>query len=153
MESHLFDDEQDFHMPSSEDFALAHLGVLYWTTCLILYQILGYLNRVEQKRLPARMEPRQYCRKIMLLMSYFQQPNINAFFLNMTAFSTIAVARFLDRHDPPDAPSEERKLLMTAFKGRFRRLMANHMEDFQGSCPWRDARLRYLCGLSDSPIA
>lgn len=146
-------DEQESPMPSSEDFAMAHLGVLYWTTCLIVYQILAYLNRQEQRRLPRRMEPRQYCRKILLLMPYFQRPNINAFFLTMTSFSTHAVAAFLDRHDPPDAPSEERKILMTTFKGKFRNQMARNMEDFKGSCPWHDARLRALCGMADSPTA
>lgn len=122
-ESHVSNCGQEYSMPSSEDFAMAHAGLLYWTTCLIVYQVLGYINRLEQRRLPGRMEPRQYCRKIMLLMPYFQQPNINAFFLSVTAFSTIAVSWFLDRHDPPDAPSEERKLMMTAFTGKYRKQM------------------------------
>ena len=135
VESKISRENEEISAPSSEDFAMAHLGMLYWTTCLLLYQILWHPNRHNWTELPERMDPRQSCRKIALLMPYFQCANMGEFFMNMTAFSAITATRFLDRHDPPDKPSEERRILLKAFRGKYKRQMAI----FLGTWPWRSA--------------
>ncbi len=136
--SRISNDHQAISMPSSEEYAMAHLGLLYWTTCCLLYQCLGHLNTCNPTKLPGHVEPRQYCRKILLLMPYFQQSNMGEFFLNITTFPAITISRFLDRNDLPDKPSEEREMLLKAFSGRFQRRMQN----FLGTWPWRSASPR-----------
>lgn len=102
---------------------MAHLGILYWTTCLFLYPILQHLSAHDTMEFPQRMNPRQFCRKIALLLPYFQRAEIGEFFTNITVFPTVAVIRYLDRSDPPNTVSEERSILLNAFKGKYQRLM------------------------------
>lgn len=134
VESKISTHDQPTWAPSSEDFAIAHLGVLYWVTCLLLYQILScHLGQDSPMDFPDRMEPRQYCRKIMQLMPYFQRPNMGEFFFNIATLPAITVTRFLDRYDPPNQPSYERAMIGDAFKAKYRR----QMEHFLGAWPWR----------------
>lgn len=119
--------------PSSEDIARGHLGLLYWTTCLILYQNLCNISACSTSHLPKRMEPRQYCRKIMELMSFFQTPSVGKFFVNIVSFPAIVAMRFVERHDPPNEISEECRLVLTGFKGKYQ----SQMENFLGGWPWR----------------
>ncbi|KAJ9637379.1 hypothetical protein H2204_004803 [Knufia peltigerae] len=120
-------------IPTSEDFAMAHLGLIYWTVCLLLYQHMYQLGKINPTGtdLPERVEPRQYCRRIALLLPYFAKSNLGEFFINMTAFPAITIARFLDRYDTPGQSSEERKLLQSAFGGTYKR----RIDNFLGTWP------------------
>jgi hypothetical protein len=121
---------QESAVPSSDDYAMAHLGSLYWTTCLLVYQHLCIIQGHSLDALPERMEPRQYCRKLLLLMPYFQHSNVGEFFPNIAVFPTLAVMRFLNRHDSPGRRSEERKMLGRAFKGDFKLRMENSLRSW-----------------------
>lgn len=137
VESQISSDDQEISTPSTEDFAMAHLGMLYWTTCLFLYQILYcHLSNYSLRELPDRMEPRRYCRKIMLLMPYFQRPNVGEFFMNIAILPAIAATRFLDRNDPPDQPSYERKMIGYAFRGKYKRQMEHFLGTWPRRTPW-----------------
>ena len=98
--------------PSSEDFAMAHLGMVYWATCILLYNNLCQLAGDSRMQLPERINPRQYFRKIALLMPYVQGPGMGAFFMNIAAFPTIVAMNFLVQQDLADHPSEERDMLL-----------------------------------------
>lgn len=111
--------------PTSEDFATAHLGLLYWTVCLLLYQHICQLNKCDCVELPKRVEPRQYCRKIAMFLPYFNKSNLGEFFINITAFPTNSAIRYLDRHDPTGELSQERKLLQRASIGPYKRQLEN----------------------------
>lgn len=129
----LISGEDDESAPSSEEFAVAHLGLLYWTTCLHLYQNLCHLSICTPTTLPGRVEPRQYCRMILLLMPYFQQNNMGELIMNITIFPAITVMRFLQRNDEPGILSEERRMLLKAFRGKHKRQIVNLL----GTWPWR----------------
>ena len=119
---------------SSEAIAKAHLGLLYWTTCLILYQNLhDVLTAIDKEPSLPRWEPRQYVRNIMHLVPYFQHSSVGGFFINMVSFPAIVAMRFVERNDPPDEMSEECRLVLTGFKGKY----AQQMERFIGGWPWR----------------
>ncbi|KAJ9616958.1 hypothetical protein H2200_000678 [Cladophialophora chaetospira] len=123
----------DASTPSSLEFAMAHLGLLYWTTCLLLYQNLCRLSTCTPTELPESVEPRQYVRKMLRLMPYFHRRDMGEFIINITTFPAINIARFLDRNDPPDNPSEERRMLLKAFRGKYQRWTENML----GSWPSR----------------
>jgi hypothetical protein len=107
---------------------------------MLLYPILHKVtDQSDQTVLAERTEARPYCRKISLLMPFFQQGNVGEFFTNIVFFPASAAARFLDRSDPPDKPSVERRMLLNAFKGKYRR----QMESVFGTWYWRGARWKY----------
>lgn len=132
VESQISDVTQAKLSPTSEEFATAHLGLLYWTVCLLLYQHVCRLSRCSQTKLPERVEPRQYCRKIALLLPYFNKSNLGEFFINITAFPVSTVARFLGRHDEPDKLSEECRILQTASIGPYKRYTDNVLRTWCG---------------------
>lgn len=136
VESKISNENRKSSAPTSGNFAMAHLGMLYWTTCLILHQTLWHLNSHNRTKLPKHTDPRQSCRKIVLLMPYFQCANMGDFFMNITAFPAMSATRFLDRHDPPDHPSKERRILLKTFRGKYQR----RMENFLGTWPWRSSK-------------
>jgi hypothetical protein len=115
---------------------VAHLGIIYWATCNLLYHILHALGRSSRPDAHERIDPRQYCRKIVQLIPYFQRPGMGAFFMNMVGFPAAVAVGFLARQDPPDQVSEERILLLRAFEGKHGR----QLRKFLGTWPWKTGR-------------
>jgi hypothetical protein len=120
----------------SDDFAIAHLGMVYWATCNLLYHILHFLGGSSRPELHERIDPRQYCRKIVLMLPFFQSPGMGAFFINIAGFPTAVAVGFLARQDPPDQVSAERRLLLKVFEGKHGR----QLQEFLGTWPWQTSR-------------
>ena len=85
--------------PSSVDLAMAHLGMVYWSTCILTYYPLWTVVGTIHEKLLGRVTPRQYCRNIALLMPYFLAPGVGDFSINMTVFAVIVALRHLARVD------------------------------------------------------
>ncbi|OAL30795.1 hypothetical protein AYO22_01415 [Fonsecaea multimorphosa] len=128
--------------PSSEHFAMAHLGMLYWATCNILHEVLWYVAGKDRADLPACMDARLYCRKIILLMPFLQRPTMGAFFLNIAGFPAAVAVSFLARQDPPGKVSEERRMLQKAFQD----IHGAQLRNFLGTWPWRTDRETEIIG-------
>ncbi|OAP63364.1 hypothetical protein AYL99_02591 [Fonsecaea erecta] len=124
---------QDSSEPSSEHFAMAHLGMLYWATCNIVHHVLWYVAGKGRADLPGLIDARLYCRKIVLLMPFLQRPGMGAFFLNIAGFPAAVAVSFLARQDPPGQVSEERRLLENAFQDHH----GTQLRNFLGTWPWR----------------
>ena len=80
----------------SEDFAVAHLGLIYYATCTLLYEIMQQLGVDTDS---VRSDPWVYCRKILLLAAYFQRPAMGAMLINFVAFPLGVVVGFCARHE------------------------------------------------------
>ncbi|OQV03760.1 hypothetical protein CLAIMM_08763 [Cladophialophora immunda] len=122
--------------PSSEHFAMAHLGLIYWATCNILHEVLWYVAGNGRAGLPACIDARLYCRKIVTLMPFLQRPAMGAFFLNIAGFPAAVAVGFLARQDPPGEVSEERRKLQKAFQDTH----GAQLRNFLGTWPWRTDR-------------
>ncbi|KIW93483.1 uncharacterized protein Z519_06088 [Cladophialophora bantiana CBS 173.52] len=103
--------------PSSEHFAMAHLGIIYLATYNIIHDVLWYVAGNGRAGLSACIDPRLYCRKIVMLMPFLQRPAVGAFFLNIAGFPAAEAVSFLARQDSQREVSEERRLLQKAFQG------------------------------------
>ncbi|EXJ69487.1 uncharacterized protein A1O5_07523 [Cladophialophora psammophila CBS 110553] len=122
--------------PSSEHFAMAHLGIIYWATCNIIHEVRWYVAGNGRAGLPACIDPRLYCRKIVMLMPFLQSPSVGAFFLNIAGFPAAVAVSFLARQDPLCEVSEERRLLQKAFQGN----RGTQLRNFLRTWPWRTDR-------------
>ena len=114
--------------PSSVDIAMAHLGMIYWSTCILLYHPLWILAGTMHEILPERVNPRRYCRKIAMLMPYFLTPEVGDFSINMTGFPAVVAFRFLARVDGPQNPSEERERLLNSLSSERGRPLRNYLK-------------------------
>ncbi|KAF4979193.1 hypothetical protein FZEAL_4566 [Fusarium zealandicum] len=57
-----------------QDFALAHLTILYWATCTLLYaNLLAFADSTTE--MPARVDPFKYARELTLALPFFFQPS------------------------------------------------------------------------------
>ena len=117
-ESQLTKDRIDCEAPSTEDFALAHLGTLYWTACALLYDAL-HLTAIDRETLPERLDPRLYVHKVARILPYFQVPSVGEFYLSIVTTPITMCLHVLYDIEPVDQPSEERHMLMRALsRGR-----------------------------------
>lgn len=130
--------ERNRTSPSSEQFAMAHLGMIYWTTCNLLYQITSFLRTGSPQQLLSRMDPRIYCRNIGLLIPYFQCPGMGSFFLSIVGFPATVAVSYLARQDDPGEFSDERRLLLRAFQGKH----GGQLHRFLATWPWQSERER-----------
>ena len=107
---------------------MAHLGMVYWSTCILLYYPLWTLACSMHKKLPERVNPRQYCRKIALLMPYFFAPEVGDFSINMAAFPAVVALRFLATTDLAQQSSEEREMLLKTLNSERGRQLRNFLK-------------------------
>ncbi|EWG54342.1 hypothetical protein FVEG_12582 [Fusarium verticillioides 7600] len=73
---------------SPKDFAMAHLGMIYWATCSLLYQIMADDTTAWL-----------YCRKVLLMVPFFQRPDMGAIFINFVGFPVSVVVSFVARQE------------------------------------------------------
>ena len=127
----------EFSAPSSEDFAKAHLRMVYWTTCLLLYQTMCCLKADNALDTVKSIDPRRFCRKIAILIRFFQNDHVGACFVNFVAFSAVVLVRYLAREDVEGQRSVERRLFLRTFEGtrsrRFLRLFGEMALEGGGS--------------------
>ncbi|KAJ5591624.1 uncharacterized protein N7459_001993 [Penicillium hispanicum] len=102
--------------PTTEQFALANLGTLYWTGCAILYDTLQRAAIRIEVSLP-RKSPRTYVHKVAQIVPYFQAPGIGHFYQSMVAVPVGLCLHVLYGLEPLSQPSPERLLLQRAFSG------------------------------------
>lgn len=118
--------------PSSVDLAMAHLGMIYWSTCILIYHPLWTLVGTMHEKPLYRETPRQYCRNIALLTPYLLTPEVGLFSINMIGFPAVVALRYLARVDPPQQPSEEREMLLNSFSGEPGRRLRNFLKSWPG---------------------
>ena len=143
----LSDNAQSEHAPSCEDFAKAHLGLVYWATCILLYHVLKnvYLA-TDREHLPEYAEPRQYCRKIALLIPYVQNRKMGMFFLNVVIFPATIAIWYLAREDSPGNSSPELEMMAETLRnGEF----AKELRAFLSSWPWSLDQSRLIVTQAD----
>ncbi|CAJ2501358.1 Uu.00g042110.m01.CDS01 [Anthostomella pinea] len=70
---------------SPEDFALAHLTLIYWTACLLLYSALRSLLD-EHTYLPLHTDPSVYIRYLAQALPYFWMPGAGLMGAHLAAF-------------------------------------------------------------------
>ncbi|KAK7587931.1 hypothetical protein V3481_010621 [Fusarium oxysporum f. sp. vasinfectum] len=97
--------------PSPEDFAIAHLSMIYWATCSMLCQIMHRTADDDDT------DPWLYCHKILLMVPFFQRPDMGAIFINFLGFPVGRVISFLTRQVEPRT-AELRELLQKIFQNQ-----------------------------------
>lgn len=94
---------------NSEDFALAHLTILYWATCVLLYTNLSaFVDRKED--LPERADPTQYAGELVAALPFFFTQGAGIMGQKMAAFPLGIVLQVLFATE--NAPSEHREALV-----------------------------------------
>ncbi|KAJ9607131.1 hypothetical protein H2200_008203 [Cladophialophora chaetospira] len=124
--------------PPSTYLAMAHLGMLYWTTYNLLSQILSWLRQAAPSKnktppLPPRMDAHLYVHKVALLIPYFNKPEVGSYLISFIGFPVAVAASFLAREDSAGTYSEARALLVQAFSGGER---GKELQRFLASWPW-----------------
>ena len=119
--------------PSPEDFAMAHLSMIYWATCSLLYQIMRHSGIPVDEQ----SNPWLYCHKILLMVPFFQRPDMGAIFINFVGFPIGVVISFLARQqDHADSHFEDlRRLLKGIFLNQHR---GSQLRAFFETWPWQN---------------
>lgn len=105
---------------SNEELSMAHLGVIYWVTCILLYPVLHSVTAAtETTMIPTRMNPRLYCRKMARLLSYFLVRNAGGFVINMLTFPVGMALAYLRTVEGSRETSEEQRMLLRVFTGEY----------------------------------
>ncbi|KAI8631983.1 hypothetical protein F5Y19DRAFT_422696 [Xylariaceae sp. FL1651] len=68
------------------DIPLAHLTVIYWTTCVILYSTLISVYGPSLSEIPASIDPKPYIQKVLRALPFFWQPGAGTSSASMAAF-------------------------------------------------------------------
>lgn len=141
--------------PSPDGFAMTHLGLIYYATCVLLYEVTRHLagGAVSDER----TDPWAYCRKILLTVPFFLRPAMGAIFLNFVLFPVGVVAEFLARQEEevgaaadPLAYEEVRGSLQGIFHNQHG---GSQLRAFLESWPWRNAGVkRLVAGRAEARI-
>lgn len=131
------DDNSKESAPASTDLAMAHLGMIYWTTCNLLSQILSWLREAAPSKegtilLPPRIDVHLYSHKVALLIPYFKKPGVGSYVITFIGFPVAVAASFLARQDLVGDFSEARALLVRAFHGE----RGKQLQRFLATWPW-----------------
>lgn len=87
---------------------MAHLSMIYWATCSILYQIMHHTADDDT-------DPWLHYHKIFLMVPFFQRPDMGAIFIDFVGFPVGMVVSFVARQVEPRA-TELRELLQKMFQ-------------------------------------
>ncbi|KAK6077460.1 hypothetical protein SCUP515_04988 [Seiridium cupressi] len=99
----------------SEDFALAHLTILYWATCALVYANLLALVDLGTATVP-RLDPLEYARKVVYALPFFLDPSAGIMGSKSASFPLGLVLQVL--YGTENKPSEHRDLLAEFFKSQ-----------------------------------
>ncbi|QGI82560.1 hypothetical protein CEK25_009289 [Fusarium fujikuroi] len=108
---------------SSEDFAMAHLGMIYWATCSLLYRVMADDTNTGL-----------HCRKILLMVPFFQRPDMGAIFINFVGFPVSVVVSFIARQENHAAFEALKELLYKIFMDPNR---GSQLRAFYETWPWQ----------------
>jgi len=148
-------DESSGSALPSIDLAMAHLGLIYWTTYNLLSQILFWLteaclSKEDKTQLPPHLDPNLYCRKVDLLIPYFKKRGVGSYFVSFIGFPVTVVASFLARHDTSGNLSEAREFLARALDGEHGILLKR----FLATWPWMTRPESETLGFTETqPVA
>lgn len=124
--------------PSPDSFAIAHLAMIYYATCALLYDIMRQFS--SGNAASERTDPWVYCRKILLTVPFFQRPAMGAIFINFVGFPVGVVVSFLARQDE-DADfsryEDLKKLVLGVFQNEHG---GSQLRAFLESWPWQSGR-------------
>ncbi|KAL6790358.1 hypothetical protein GGI42DRAFT_336920 [Trichoderma sp. SZMC 28013] len=110
-----FDYEPDTEI-SMEDIARAHTLNLYWTTCLILYNVMRRAT-VSQTELPTRVDPLTCCRHIARSLPVFLKESVGLWGLSIVLFPVGMALRFLSAEKDSDEYSRIRSFIDHGVQG------------------------------------
>ncbi|KAK9422920.1 putative Zn(2)-C6 fungal-type domain-containing protein [Seiridium unicorne] len=99
----------------SEDFALAHLTILYWATCALVYANLLALVDLGTATVP-QLDPLEYARKVVYALPFFLDPSAGIMGSKSASFPLGLVLQVL--YGTENKPSEHRDLLAEFFKSQ-----------------------------------
>ncbi|KEF54376.1 uncharacterized protein A1O9_09542 [Exophiala aquamarina CBS 119918] len=148
------DDNSKESAPPSTDLAMAHLGMIYWTTYNLLSQILSWLrgpgpSREDTTPLPPRLDAHLYSHKVALLIPYFKKPGVGFYLISFIGFPVAVAASFLARQDSVGTFSEARALLVRAFRGE----RGKQLQGFLATWPWMTRSELDTLGMTGSHAA
>lgn len=99
-------DKEEPFMIEEIDLGSVHLMTLYWSTCVMLYNILHEaLDRNLQ--LPERTDLKPYCRNIVKAMPVFFNPAVGTLRAYLASFPLYVVMMHLYTFDPEDREVEK----------------------------------------------
>ncbi|KAL7952251.1 hypothetical protein V8C34DRAFT_319209 [Trichoderma compactum] len=110
-----FDSEPDAVI-SMEDIARAHTLNLYWTTCLILYNVMRRAA-ISQTELPARVDPLTCCRHIARSLPVFLKESVGVCGLSIVLSPVGMALRFLSAEKDSDEYSRIRSFIDHGVQG------------------------------------
>ncbi|CVK98724.1 uncharacterized protein FPRN_04035 [Fusarium proliferatum] len=108
---------------SPENFAMAHLGMIYWATCSLLCRVMADDTNAGL-----------YCRKILLMVPFFQRPDMGAIFINFVGFPVSVVVSFIARQENHAAFEALKELLYKIFMDPNR---GSQLRAFYETWPWQ----------------
>lgn len=147
----LKDKSDESALPSTE-LAMAHLGLIYWTTCNLLSQILlGLTEACRSTKAKARLPPHPnayfYCRKVDRLLPYFQKRSVGSYFVSFVGWPVAVAVSFLARQGEL---TEAREFLARALDCE----QGTLLKRFFGTWPWMtDAELQVLGSADAQAVA
>lgn len=106
-----------------ENFAMAHLGMIYWATCSLLHRVMADDTNAGL-----------YCRKILLMVPFFQRPDMGAIFINFVGFPVSVVVSFIARQENHAAFEALKELLYKIFMDPNR---GSQLRAFYETWPWQ----------------
>lgn len=86
----------------STDLAMAHLGLIYWTTYNLLSEILlwlteAYMPKDDDIQLPRHLDAHLYYRKVDRLIPYFKKSAVGSYFVSFVGWPVAVATSFLSR--------------------------------------------------------
>ncbi len=100
----------DAPSPSVDLLAAAHILCLYWSICIILYSTLRIASEAEAE-LPARADPRFYCRRIAETIPILLHPLSGIYGVHLANFPVALALTYLHAVDGSLVTAEKRLFL------------------------------------------
>ncbi|CAG9981139.1 unnamed protein product, partial [Clonostachys byssicola] len=107
---------------SSEEYALANVSLLYWITCISLYEILEMTGDTFESPWPEHASPVIYCRELAAFIRFLLTPQAGCPVTNFIFFALDVAVRFLEKIDAERIEAEERASLLRILKAGLGRL-------------------------------
>lgn len=107
---------------SSEEYALANVSLLYWITCISLYDILEMTGDTFETPWPEHASPLIYCRELAAFIRFLLAPQAGCQVTNFVFFALDVAVRFLENIDEMRIEADERASLLRILKDGLGRL-------------------------------
>ncbi|CAI6099047.1 unnamed protein product [Clonostachys chloroleuca] len=107
---------------SSEEYALANVSLLYWITCISLYDILEMTGDTFESPWPEHASPLIYCRELAAFVHFLLAPQAGCQVTNFVFLALDVAVRFLEKIDEKRIKTEDRASLLRILKAGLGRL-------------------------------